>query len=237
MTDSFGARLRDERERRRISLASIAATTKIRASLFADLEADNVSRWPSGIFRRSFVRAYAEAVGLDADAVSREFAARFPDPADPSPAAAAAQAVPAAVAPPAPDAADTGLRLTFADSPTPFASGRLLARLRPRCAAVAWDAGMLLSAGLLLFVILGQFWLPLGVTSLVYYLGSVLVLGNTPGVSLFAPRPRDDAGAEPIGEEGGSLRVARIRQREPRPRPVERPANALRAVRRRVTRA
>lgn len=80
MTESFGARLRRQRERRLITLAHIASTTKIKASLFEGLERDDVSKWPAGIFRRSFVRAYAEAIGLDPNEVCREFVARFPEP-------------------------------------------------------------------------------------------------------------------------------------------------------------
>lgn len=78
---SFGPRLRQERERRQISLESIAANTKISQSLLQGLERDDVKRWPSGIFRRAFVRSYAQAVGMDPDAVWREFASHFPDPA------------------------------------------------------------------------------------------------------------------------------------------------------------
>ena len=84
--DTFGARLRRERERRHIALSSISENTKISASLFAALERDDASRWPSGIFRRAFIRSYAAAIGLDADAVAREFLERFPDPADAEPA-------------------------------------------------------------------------------------------------------------------------------------------------------
>ena len=40
MPDSFGARLRLERERRRITLEQLAASTKIKASLFDALEHD-----------------------------------------------------------------------------------------------------------------------------------------------------------------------------------------------------
>jgi len=80
MSDSFGARLRYERERRQIALKSIAEGTKIGIGLLEGLERDDVSRWPSGIFRKSFVRAYAEAVGLNADAIVREFTERYPDP-------------------------------------------------------------------------------------------------------------------------------------------------------------
>src|SRR5580658_1336733 len=79
----FGGRLRLERERRRITLASIASDTKISLALLEGLERDDVSRWPSGIFRRSFIRAYAQAIGLDADVVTRDFLEYFRDPADP----------------------------------------------------------------------------------------------------------------------------------------------------------
>src|SRR4051812_29630190 len=75
----FGPRLRMERERRRITLDSIAANTKINVGLLRDLEQDNVSRWPAGIFRRSFIKAYAQAIGLDPDDIAREFVERFPD--------------------------------------------------------------------------------------------------------------------------------------------------------------
>ena len=80
---SFGRRLRRERERKRIALSSIAENTKISVSLFQDLERDDASRWPSGIFRKSFIRAYAKAIGLDPDETAREFHELFPDPNDP----------------------------------------------------------------------------------------------------------------------------------------------------------
>ena len=78
--DSFGSRLRYERERRQIALRSIAESTKIGIALLDGLERDDVSRWPSGIFRKSFVRSYAAAIGLDPEPVVREFVERYPDP-------------------------------------------------------------------------------------------------------------------------------------------------------------
>ena len=78
--DSFGSRLRYERERRQIALKSIAESTKIAITLLEGLERDDVSRWPSGIFRKSFIRSYAEAIGLKPDSVVREFVERYPDP-------------------------------------------------------------------------------------------------------------------------------------------------------------
>jgi cytoskeletal protein RodZ len=77
---SFGGRLRNERERRQIPLKSIAESTKISVPLLEGLERDDVSRWPSGIFRKSFIRSYAESIGLEPDPVVREFMELYPDP-------------------------------------------------------------------------------------------------------------------------------------------------------------
>jgi transcriptional regulator with XRE-family HTH domain len=80
MPESFGARLRRQRERQRVTLASIAEQTKIHLPLLEELEQDKVAHWPSGIFRRAFIRAYADAIGLQPDDVVREFLALYPDP-------------------------------------------------------------------------------------------------------------------------------------------------------------
>ncbi len=188
---SWCARLRRERERRQIALSSISANTKISASLFVALERGDVSRWPSGIFRRSFIRAYAGAIGLDPDTVAREFLEQFPDPLDPpAPTPHVDATSPAAAARPS---ETTTLRLKLADAPTPFLRGRLLSGMRHRWAAVACDGGFVLAIALCAYVAFDKFWLPLGVAMLSYYLGGILLLGNTPGVCLFAP-----------GEAGGA---------------------------------
>src|SRR5512132_4446402 len=75
--DTFGPRLRSERERRGISLNTIAAVTKVGVDLWEGLERNDFSKWPSGIFARAFVRDYARAVGLDADDVVDEFCRLF----------------------------------------------------------------------------------------------------------------------------------------------------------------
>ena len=79
MPDSFGARLRQRREQQQIALTTIAEQTKIKASLLEELEADDVSHWPVGIFRRAFIRSYAHAIGLDPGVVLQEFLALHPD--------------------------------------------------------------------------------------------------------------------------------------------------------------
>jgi transcriptional regulator with XRE-family HTH domain len=80
MPDSFGARLRERREQQQVALSTIAEQTKIKVSLLDALERDDVSHWPSGIFRRAFIRAYAHAIGLEPDVIVREFLELYPDP-------------------------------------------------------------------------------------------------------------------------------------------------------------
>jgi hypothetical protein len=70
---TLGPYLRRERERRGLTLRTISESTKVSVALLEGLEADDVSRWPGGIFRRAFVRAYAQCVGLDPDDVVRRF--------------------------------------------------------------------------------------------------------------------------------------------------------------------
>ena len=80
MDESFGTRLRAQRERQQVTLATIAEQTKISLSLLEGLERDDVSHWPAGIFRRAFIRAYAHAIDLEPDVVVREFLELYPDP-------------------------------------------------------------------------------------------------------------------------------------------------------------
>jgi transcriptional regulator with XRE-family HTH domain len=82
MAQSFGARMRERREKQQVSLIAIAEQTKIKLSLLDALERDDVTHWPSGIFRRAFIRAYAHAIGLEPDIVVREFLELYPDPVE-----------------------------------------------------------------------------------------------------------------------------------------------------------
>ena len=76
---NFGQRLRDRRERQQITLDTIATATKIKRSVLAGLERGEVSTWPSGIFRRAFVRGYATAVGQEPESLVNEFVGLFPE--------------------------------------------------------------------------------------------------------------------------------------------------------------
>jgi transcriptional regulator with XRE-family HTH domain len=84
--ETFGPTLRIHRERRGMTLAAVAEITKISPFLLIALERGDVSRWPGGIYRRSFIRAYAAAVGLPPEPTLREFVHLFPEPGqDPAP--------------------------------------------------------------------------------------------------------------------------------------------------------
>ena len=183
-SESFGQRLRRERERRQISLTSIAETSKISVSLLQDLERDDVSKWPPAIYRRSFFRAYAAAVGLDVEAATREFFAAFPDPEDPD-----------RLNPKTPTAPASPLRLTLAETETSFAPRRIFALARVRVLATACDLAVISMVGLAIDRVLKVLWMPLCLVTLGYYAGSILLLGTTPGVRLWTRRrPRRSPG-------------------------------------------
>jgi helix-turn-helix protein len=82
MRSRFGARMRQHREQQELCLATIADRTKIKVSLLEALERGDLSHWPQGIYRRAYVRAYADAIGLDADTIVREFLEAYPEPAE-----------------------------------------------------------------------------------------------------------------------------------------------------------
>jgi hypothetical protein len=85
--DTFGPRLKQERERRGIALKSIAASTKLKESLFAELERNDFSNWPEGIFRRAHICAYASAIGLPPQPILAEYLRLFNEapPTEPHP--------------------------------------------------------------------------------------------------------------------------------------------------------
>jgi transcriptional regulator with XRE-family HTH domain len=158
---AFCDRLKDTREGKGIALATIAARTKVSQSLFAALERGDVSRWPTGIYRRSFFRAYANAIGVSVETALDEFLDLFPDEYEP----------PQPVAAPGAGA----IRLALAAAP-PYRLSKAylsaafldLTTLLLVASAVAWWTA----------------WSPatlLASTTLLYYVVSTAVLGSSPG--------------------------------------------------------
>src|SRR3954463_2171418 len=77
--ETFGPRLKLERERRGITLKDVAESTKIKESQFAELERGDLSKWPQGIFRRAHLSAYLNAIGMPAEPATAEFLRLFAD--------------------------------------------------------------------------------------------------------------------------------------------------------------
>jgi cytoskeleton protein RodZ len=70
---SFGEKLKQEREKRKISLEQISSSTKIGTRMLQALEEDKFNQLPGGIFNKGFVRAYSRCIGLDEDQTVAEY--------------------------------------------------------------------------------------------------------------------------------------------------------------------
>jgi len=76
--EAFGPNLRRIRVQRGISLDQIASATKVSSDLWSGLERNDFSRWPTGIYARAYVRAYALQLGVDAETAVDDFCRFFP---------------------------------------------------------------------------------------------------------------------------------------------------------------
>jgi hypothetical protein len=183
--DTFGPRLRSERERRGISIDTIVAVTKVGADLWTGLERNDFSKWPSGIFARAFVRDYAKAVGLDADEVVDEFCRLYPYGDRRAARLIKAQAEiighsPAMLEDPA-LVPPEGDRRTAARERNALARARRI-RLAPRTVAAAIDIAGTASLALLGAAALGTgFWASAGVAAIVYYTAATVLTGASLG--------------------------------------------------------
>ena len=72
---SFGAQLKQERERQKISLDDISLTTKISTRMLRALEEERFDQLPGGIFNKGFIRAYARCLGMDEDQAIADYLA------------------------------------------------------------------------------------------------------------------------------------------------------------------
>src|SRR6266568_8366508 len=69
----FGENLRREREMRGVTLEEISEATRIRMDFLKALEDEEFWKLPGGVFRRSFIRAYAQYLGLDEERILAEY--------------------------------------------------------------------------------------------------------------------------------------------------------------------
>jgi transcriptional regulator with XRE-family HTH domain len=69
---TLGQRLREEREKRGLTIEELARRTRINARYFEAIERGDTASLPGGFFYRSFIRQYARLVGLPEDAYRGE---------------------------------------------------------------------------------------------------------------------------------------------------------------------
>ena len=77
MPTPIGDTLREARMRQKIDITEIEAKTKIRAKYLRAMENEEFDLLPGSTFAKSFLRTYAEALGLDAHRLVEEYRAQY----------------------------------------------------------------------------------------------------------------------------------------------------------------
>jgi hypothetical protein len=182
-TPTLGAYLRAERERRDLALKAISESTKVSLPLLEGLESDDISRWPGGIFRRAFVRSYAEAVGLDPDDVYRRFERQHRTSTQEAPADA--------VQPPAEIVALAQANGVYRPAGAPTLRARYLGTAADMAVALVLAFGSAAAGSRLLWPVM---------LIAAYYAAGVLLTGTSPMVALLGHVPEGTGATKlPLG--------------------------------------
>jgi len=72
---AFGVRMKQERERRGVTLDEIALATKISTRFLHAIEDEHFEQLPGGIFNKGFIRAYARHLGMDEEQAVADYLA------------------------------------------------------------------------------------------------------------------------------------------------------------------
>lgn len=83
--DEIGSQLREARMRMRIDTGEVEQRTKIRAKYLRAMENEEWDLLPGEVYVRSFLRTYADFLGLDSRALLDEFRRRYESPSDHEP--------------------------------------------------------------------------------------------------------------------------------------------------------
>jgi hypothetical protein len=182
---AFGPNLKRQRVQRGVSLEHIAEVTKVPPDTWAALERNDLSRWPVGIYARSYVRAYAVEVGLDPEVTVDEFCRCFPNGDRRVDRIVQGQA------------AIIGHNLSWRDdlvgsttdekraTPTMAHAApapNLTSTLMSRGVAVVADLLAVIAVAAALSIVPLAWGMVLGVVALIYHAASLLLLGCTPAV-------------------------------------------------------
>src|SRR5215216_3773902 len=74
---AIGDRLREARMRQKIDIADVETATKIRAKYLRALENEEFGLLPGNTFVKTFLRTYAEHLGLDPQLLLEEYRAEY----------------------------------------------------------------------------------------------------------------------------------------------------------------
>jgi cytoskeleton protein RodZ len=77
---SFGMRLKQEREKQKVTLDDISLSTKISTRMLRALEEEHFDQLPGGIFNKGFIRAYARCLGMDEEQTIADYLATISPP-------------------------------------------------------------------------------------------------------------------------------------------------------------
>jgi cytoskeleton protein RodZ len=80
MDSQVGAILRRARNRRKVELSEVEATTRIRLRYLRAIEAEEWEVLPGGVYTRGFIRTYASFLGLDGDRLAADYQASVEGP-------------------------------------------------------------------------------------------------------------------------------------------------------------
>jgi transcriptional regulator with XRE-family HTH domain len=173
---TFSAHLRAARESKGVSLQQIAAASKINVSLLKGLERGDVSRWPKGLYRRSYLRDYLRAVGLPIETTVADFVRLFPDDED----------LPIETTRACEEDESPALSMTLEGNEDGW---RI--RVRRHAAAAIIDAGVvLIASGVLALWVQADFSVALASIALVYYSVTTTALGHSLGAHWVVDRNR-----------------------------------------------
>src|SRR2546430_17233340 len=78
----IGSTLREARIRARIDMSEVETRTKIRAKYLRAIENEEWDLLPGPVYAKSFLRTYADFLGLDSRMLVDEYRRRYEHPAD-----------------------------------------------------------------------------------------------------------------------------------------------------------
>jgi transcriptional regulator with XRE-family HTH domain len=163
----LGSKLRTHRERRGVTLEALAESMKVKKSLLDELERNDLSHWPPGIYGRALVREYAKSVGLPPADMVQEFLHLFCPPEERCDQSLSAPERESAQ--PSPE-----LRLTFAGAPTEAPEW-----MYRRAAAAAIELVIVLMTALLVAVGTAlSMWTTTAIVALTWYPARAVLCGH-----------------------------------------------------------